>query len=613
MKMHEFSKTAEIREGKSRALSLKLAFISLFAASALAPTADARETLGLWTFNGESGTYACANKEEFVFSNHVERADSLRMQLAWTGNATASTEAPLYTNDVQYAYLFDGVACTNMIAECSTSAIFRHDNWANTTDYNDGSWNKAHSFLTILNVGVLIKDCDWTLEMIAHLPRRHGWANFIMLRDNIGNRPSFRLRTNGKGMCNYYSTQTDSNNNNPATLNLSYPKYDETSPGNEECNMLVGDDRWHHFAVKWSETEKTLYFYVDYALADSGTITYWSEREVNLQLQDSAKFVISDLQEVHQNMPTIQAVRLTRGDLSVRDFLCTSKFRNPVDTVAHWRFDGEPGETVQIVPEFSMPNRTDLQLWKHLTNDFTVAFAAAERAYVRDGGSYSRNTGALGWSGRPVRKSAGAGMGSAFDETRTFMNVMRDNPALTADGTGDSFTHEMFVCCRTNNLYFVDGGRDRTLFFGEGTGIGGFSSYGTANWIVSQERSGTEDKATIMFKYTYQDDALANDGILVSSSTSVTTNEWHHLAVTYNALTRKVNFYVDYKTVHENVLDEGYHLTRGTKVVGAGDQIYGYLQGFDGAIDEWRISRRALAPSEFLKQTNGLGMILSYR
>ena len=611
MNMHKFSKTAEIGEGKSHALSLKLALISLFAASALMSMADARETLGLWTFNGESGTYACANKEEFVFSNHVERADSLRMQLAWTGNATASTEAPLYTNDVQYAYLFDGVSCTNFIGECPTSAIFRHDNWANTTDYNDGSWNRAHSFLTILNVGALIKDRDWTLEMIAHLPRRPGWANLIMLRDNIGNKPSFRLRTNGQGMCNYYSTQTESNNNNQDAWNFSYPHYDETADVAQGLNMFIGDDRWHHVAVKWNETEKKLDLYVDYVLVR--TITYWSDRGANLQLQDSAKFVISDLQECHQNMPTIQAVRLTRGDLPVRDFLCTSKFRNPVDTVAHWRFDGEPEETVQIVPEFSMPNRTDLQLWKHLTNDFTVAFAAPGREYVRSGVEFAKNTGALCWSGSSVRKSAGAGMDSAFDETRTFMNVMRDNPALTADGTGDSFTHEMFVCCRTNNLYFVDDERDRTLFFGEGTGVGGFSSYGAANWIVSQERSGTEDKATIMFKYTYQDDALANDGILVSSSTSVTTNEWHHLAVTYNALTRKVNFYVDYKTVHENVLDEGYHLTRGKKVVGAGDQLYGYLQGFDGAIDEWRISRRALAPSEFLKQTIGPGFSIFIR
>lgn len=35
------------------------------------------ETLGLWTFNGESGTYACGNKAEFVFPNRVERSDSL--------------------------------------------------------------------------------------------------------------------------------------------------------------------------------------------------------------------------------------------------------------------------------------------------------------------------------------------------------------------------------------------------------------------------------------------------------------------------------------------------------------------------------------------------------
>ena len=88
MKMHEFSKTAEIREGKSHALSLKLAFISLFAASALTAMADARETLGLWTFNGESGTYACGNKEEFVFPNRVER--SVTMFLVMNGRPTVA-------------------------------------------------------------------------------------------------------------------------------------------------------------------------------------------------------------------------------------------------------------------------------------------------------------------------------------------------------------------------------------------------------------------------------------------------------------------------------------------------------------------------------------------
>ena len=32
------------------------------AASALMSMVDGRETLGLWTFNGTSGTYACGNK-----------------------------------------------------------------------------------------------------------------------------------------------------------------------------------------------------------------------------------------------------------------------------------------------------------------------------------------------------------------------------------------------------------------------------------------------------------------------------------------------------------------------------------------------------------------------
>ena len=314
-------------------------------------------------------------------------------------------------------------------------------------------------------------------------------------------------------------------------------------------------------------------------------------------------------------MPTIQAVRLTRGDLPVKDFLCTSKFRNPADTVAHWRFDGEPGAIAQNVFESSMPNRSDLRLWKAQSDDYTVSFVSPWRDYAKQGGELIKNTSAIGWSGQSLRKSATAGKSAAFDETRTFMNVMRANPGLTAAGTGESFTHEMFVCCRTNNLYFLGNGNDKTLFFGEGFGEGGFVSQGdTANWIVSQEQFGTaEGLAKIRLRYTYQDDELSGNGTAVNSDAYVTTNEWHHLAVTYDASARKVNFYVDYKSVYDNTLAEGYHMTRGTRVFGARDQWFGYFQGFDGAIDEWRISRRALSPEEFLQQTIGPGFSIFIR
>ena len=611
MNMHKFSKTAEIGEGKSHALSLKLAFISLFVASALTAMADGRETLGLWTFNGESGTYACGNKEEFVFPNRVERSDSLCLKLAWSANATTSTEAPLYTNDVQYAYLFDGVSCTNFIGECPTSAIFRHDNWANTTVDNTGSDGRANSYLTLQEVGALIKDHDWTLEMIAHFPRRNGWGSLVTLGTNTGNYASFRLRTNGRSMVNKYYTSTV--NSGDKTINNSYPVYD-TGASNQEYNEYVADDRWHHIAVKWSESNRELYFYVDYGLVF--TESYWKNQNVNLQLDDHAQFVLFDRTSGQRsNMPTIQAVRLTRGELSVKDFLCTSKFRNPNDTVAHWRFDGKPGDIVQIVPDNSMPNRSDLRLWKSVTNDHTMAFVAPWRDYAKQGGELIKNTSAIGWSGQSLRKSKAAGTSSDFDETRTFMNVMCENPGLAAAGTGESFTHEMFVCCRTNNLYFLGKDNDKTLFFGEGFGEGGFVSQGdTANWIVSQERSGTEDGlAKIRLTYTYQDDAFSGNGTKITSDAYITTNAWHHLAVTYDAPARKVNFYVDYKSVYDNTLAEGYHMTRGTRVFGAGDQWFGYFQGFDGAIDEWRISRRALSPEEFLQQTIGPGFSIFIR
>jgi len=421
-KMHEFSKTAEIGEGKSHALSLKLALISLFAASALTAMADARETLGLWTFNGESGTYACGNKEEMVFPNRVERSDSLCLKLGWSDNANTSTEAPLYTNDVQYAYLFDGVSCTNFIGECTTSAIFRHNNWANVTvDPIDNTATaadgKANSHLVLQDVGALIKDRDWTLEMIAHFPRRNGYGSLVSLGTNTGNSSSFALRTNGRGMANTYYTSTQNSGNK--TISNSYPVYD-TGASLQKHNEYVADDRWHHIAVKWSESNRELYFYVDYGRVFKES--YWKNQNVNLQLDDHAQFVLFKAFNVlRSNLPTIQAVRLTRGDLPVEDFLCTSKFRNPADTVAHWRFDGEPGAIAQNVFESSMPNRSDLRLWKAQSDDYTVSFVSPWRDYAKQGGELIKNTSAIGWSGQSLRKSATAGKSSTFDETRTFI------------------------------------------------------------------------------------------------------------------------------------------------------------------------------------------------
>ena len=592
--------------------SMKIAVFAAAAASALMSMADGRETLGLWTFNGTSGTYACGNKEEMVFPNRVERSDSLCLKLAWADNAKETTEAPLYTNDVQYAYLFDGVSCTNFIGECSTSTIFRHDNWAKATGDNDGAYGMANSYLTLQEVGALIKNSDWTLEMIAHFPRRKGWGSLVTLGTNTGNYASFKLRTNAMGIVNAYCTDTETRDNQ--SVNWTYPRYDTGATPSINAAVYMADDKWHHIAFQWIESEKQLYLYVDYGQVH--TVTYWKGKNVNLQLDDHAQFVLFDKTSgQYSNMPTIQAVRLTRGELSVKDFLCTSKFRNPTDTVAHWRFDGKPGDIVQIVPDNSMPNRSDLRLWKSVTNDQTMAFVAPWRDYAKQGVELIKNTSALGWSGQSVGKGPTAGMQAAFDETRTFMNVMRENPGLAAAGTGESFTHEMFVCCRTNNLYFFGNGYDKTLFFGEGYGEGGFVSQGdTANWIVSQERSGTEDGlAKIRLRYTYQDDALSGNGTAVNSDAYVTTNAWHHLAVTYDAPARKVNFYVDYKSVYENTLAEGYHMTRGTRVFGAGDQWFGYFQGFDGAIDEWRISRRALSPEEFLQQKLGKGFSIIVR
>jgi hypothetical protein len=48
------------------------------------------------------------------------------------------------------------------------------------------------------------------------------------------------------------------------------------------------DGNWHHIAWKWSESSRTLTYYVDYGPVVS--VNYWNLNGVNLELDDHAAF-----------------------------------------------------------------------------------------------------------------------------------------------------------------------------------------------------------------------------------------------------------------------------------------------------------------------------------
>lgn len=555
--------------------------------------AEDPETLGFWTFNGENGTNVTDSRETVTIPNLIERTDSLKLDMVFSTAGNGTAPLPTYTNDVQYAYLFDGFAGDNLLATCATSIQIKPDNWASTR--SDGTWERNHAYFVMRDVGALIKDRDWTLEMIMHAPIRGGWTDFIQLGTNTANKSSFLLRTSGRGQANYYSTSTSSaDSQNGGNI---YPKYDTEAPAGVEETVYLTDDKWHHVALQWTESTKVLTLQVDYGQA--AEYKYWSDRSVNLELDDLAKFTLFGYGTYHNAMPTVQAIRLTRGTLPRRCWMRTSVHRTAPETAYHYRFDGEDQLTNSFFNEVSQPRRSDLRLWKHLKRDTTLGFFDPEKPFVKLDGGLVTNMSVVG--NRPGK--------------RFYLDCVRTNPAFTTNSLGESFTHEFFFNFATN---YISKKEDATqggagLILAEFGGTGGSTDWSKTNWALIQT-TGSKTSATASLRLDYY---LLNDAGASSKPAaptfSVSTNEWHHFALTYDAPSRKLVFYIDYAAKYTKTFAANERLTRGTSFCPFGNAWLNQNDHVFGAVDEWRISRRALSPDEFIRARNGGGLMLLVR
>ena len=111
MKTHHTSKKV------GAVASLGVALAVGFAAHAENP-----ETLGLWTFDGVSGTPVAEGLTDTLIPNKVTGADEVSLYLKFPASFFNDTATPeIYTNEVQGAYLFGDPNFTNLLATCASS------------------------------------------------------------------------------------------------------------------------------------------------------------------------------------------------------------------------------------------------------------------------------------------------------------------------------------------------------------------------------------------------------------------------------------------------------------------------------------------------------------
>lgn len=98
-------------------------------------------------------------------------------------------------------------------------------------------------------------------------------------------------------------------------------------------------------------------------------------------------------------------------------------------------------------------------------------------------------------------------------------------------------------------------------------------------------------------------------------TSSVSDCKWHHFAMTWNPVTKKLRYWYDYKLVAEYTSEYGILNKPSTIRVACSDEPdrNGWTASPVGYVDETRLSSVELSSSEFVKFVSGKGMMLLFR
>lgn len=557
-------KTHQVSKKVGAVASLGIALAVGFAAHAEDP-----ETLGLWTFDGESGTPVAEGLTDTLIPNKVTGADEVSLYLKFPAGADKSKIIPpIYTNEVQGAYLFGDPNFTNVLATCTGSIYI-------DTKLNNGiTYDMPHGFLRLEGTGAALQDCSFTLEAIVRLPTLSGWVLNTQLGTNASGKVVLTFQTNGK-TSGIYSANTPTKNlaSNKVLANTASSSY-----------FGLNDGRWHHFAVSWDNSTRKLKVRTDYY--DCLTLDFGTE-SLGITPQSVMTLLGSSGGNAYRSA-RVQAIRLTRGDLAKTDYLQTSPVDKLPETAIWWRFSGTPGEVFCESPNETL-NRTDLGTW---TTSTAYPHVTAWKPYVKANGEVIENVSGVGIT------DGGSHLSLADGSSATWNPYLRN--------LSDSFTCEIFLRSHKDSM------TANGFVMGEGGGAGGDSAWGNNNWRIYQDSScAVKGRARFRLGYRYWDNGEAKSADFYIFN--VTTNDWHHLALTYDSPTRVLKLFVDYKAAYTKAFAENQSLTRGVAMPALGSMSYNLNGMFPGDFDEYRRTRRALDVSEFLKPRKSIGLMMLLR
>lgn len=336
------------------------------------------------------------------------------------------------------------------------------------------------------------------------------------------------------------------------------------------------DGKWHHYAVAYDKEEQSVTVYVDYALIGKteGVVLDASARHGSYNKTFMIGTAYYPTAEAYQ-MPDgrIDEVRLTRRVLTPKDFLFPYRMLE-TDTLLHLSFEGG-----------------SLGLWP-----YPITRGPASRAYE----AVSDDTiGGLGVKANhvPLTDSNTNSLAVAQNGSVTWKDDW-----LFAESDYDALTIEFF--CKGSKIgkwspfFDLQGvykdATDKTYTIAAVQGANNGTNFRSAFHATSYTSSlwamtiGTKEDPTLP--------QVAIDG------------EWHHVGVVFkseNGRTKATGYY-DYKQIATDN-GAGGRLFKGTELIANAIKLGSAM---NGNVDEIRVTKKALAPSQFLRRITDNGMVI---
>lgn len=369
-----------------------------------------------------------------------------------------------------------------------------------------------------------------------------------------------------------------------------------------DYEVIGNDGRWHHFAIVYSETNKTakvgaLSLYVDYTKAWNSPVPY-----ANTDGGTGLKFRIgsgyktadgTDKTDTESVNGSISALRVSDAALDVLDF------ETPISDVlfAIPFNEGTNGAKIANATVVSDPVRTTdsgYNLHRGETDPTYEAQGRIGRKVLWNGEAMWENLACChfkGWSSLPEgaqwRVYAGDEM-RVWDETG-----VRLNPP--------SWTMEAFVKVEYDQTWENAVG---SLLFGKNGNASPHSKskvWPQYAWMLTRTGNGhlriswTEVDDSPNYVYGNEETSGDHYKFAITDSAYLDDHKWHHVALSYDKPSRTFRLYVDYVCILEKTIDRDlfdgpypYYFSR-----------MEYSSGFEGWMDEIRFSSVVRTPESF--------------